>query len=341
MTESNLNRNYSLDHLRVLATILVICVHSSGGYVLSVLDGQKIDSNFYVGNWVDSFSRVCVPIFVMLSGYFLLDNQQKPIEFYKKRFSKILIPLIFWSVLYTIYSGLKFYYLNRSIDFNLLLDSWIKGKPYFHLWYMYMLLGLYAVSPWINLVLKNLDNQKLGLLGFGLLFISSIYVTFYGYSKENVFFAFWFIPYLGYFVVGCFFSRINRKLNSILLLLLYLVCSVTIFALTNVSIENKHSTPFYSYLNPLVVVSSLSLFLFFSLGRLSRNHFSELSVYTFGVYFVHAGILDVIGKMMFFTKIQFLDNALLGLPIKVFVTFVLSFLVVKFFRQNSLLRRFV
>ena len=63
-----------MDWLRVLATIAVVTIHVSAGYV-SMLDASNV-SRWMAGNFYDSFSRASVPIFVMISGALLLREQK-------------------------------------------------------------------------------------------------------------------------------------------------------------------------------------------------------------------------------------------------------------------------
>ena len=64
-------RIYYLDVLRVVACMAVVMIHASAPYL-----GKDIGSfNFWVGNVLDSLSRVAVPLFVMISGALMLDEK--------------------------------------------------------------------------------------------------------------------------------------------------------------------------------------------------------------------------------------------------------------------------
>lgn len=82
-----------MDWLRVLATIAVVTIHVSAGYV-SVLDANNA-SRWMAGNLFESISRASVPIFVMISGALLLKGTKDISvgEFLQKRASKVIIPL--------------------------------------------------------------------------------------------------------------------------------------------------------------------------------------------------------------------------------------------------------
>lgn len=81
------NRNVALDLVRVIACLLVMVQHSSEFYYIGDQGALVLDSSVYSIGWLNSLSRTCVPLFVMLSGYFLLPMKGEP-----ERFSKNASP---------------------------------------------------------------------------------------------------------------------------------------------------------------------------------------------------------------------------------------------------------
>jgi len=83
----------------------------------------------------------------MVSGALLLSRPiDSPPEFYRRRAARLLVPLVVWTV---VYLALRAYWA-RGIDVADLATSVITGVPYYHLWYLYMLLGLYLMTPFIH-----------------------------------------------------------------------------------------------------------------------------------------------------------------------------------------------
>ena len=99
-----------MDWLRVLATIAVVTIHVSAGYV-SVLDANNA-SRWMAGNLFESISRASVPIFVMISGALLLKGTKDISvgEFLQKRASKVIIPFIAWSAIFYAYGAYAGYF---------------------------------------------------------------------------------------------------------------------------------------------------------------------------------------------------------------------------------------
>lgn len=154
-----------VDALRILACFLVVFSHSCDGMV------AHFDMNreaFLTGVFSGSMVRSCVPLFVMMTGVLLLPTSQPMGAFYRKRIGRIVVPMLFWSLLLPILFFLYFNYVSPdtrnpqlsvadytpltlirklyTFIFNFNFDT----VPF---WYLYMLIGLYllmpVLSPWL------------------------------------------------------------------------------------------------------------------------------------------------------------------------------------------------
>ena len=85
-----------INQLRVIAAFGVVVGHVSI-WVVSMMEPLSFD--WWVGSFGHFMARWTVPVFVMVSGALLLDpsKEDRPIDFYKKRMRRILVPLIFWT----------------------------------------------------------------------------------------------------------------------------------------------------------------------------------------------------------------------------------------------------
>src|ERR1700679_1783645 len=93
-----------MDNLRALATFGVIFLHVS--YLL-LGKFDKTPGTFktwWAGNIYDSSVRFCVPVFLMLSGALVLGNHMPLTIFLKRRFTRLLFPFIFWSIIYMFFN---------------------------------------------------------------------------------------------------------------------------------------------------------------------------------------------------------------------------------------------
>lgn len=159
-----MKKENNLELLRVIACIMVITIHVSALYVIKYIEEPNI--KFTVGSFYDSLARPAVPIFVLLSGRFALSNEKNVDKkyYYKKIFKRIINPTIIWSAIYFL-----FYYvliignfiISGKLEKVLVpIKAWIIGAPYYHLWYLYMSIGLYLLVPYLLQLKKKWGGEK-------------------------------------------------------------------------------------------------------------------------------------------------------------------------------------
>ncbi|WP_072053836.1 acyltransferase family protein [Obesumbacterium proteus] len=86
-----------IDYIRCIACLLVIVLHTSAPYLSQNISSYADGTNsvyYQFANYLDSISRICVPLFFMISGYFFF-GEKKPS---RKHFIKILSSLVFYSL---------------------------------------------------------------------------------------------------------------------------------------------------------------------------------------------------------------------------------------------------
>ena len=96
-------REFSLDLLRVLACFLVIWQHVTEVYYIGPDFTVPTHDEMPLIGWMNSMTPIEVPLFVMISGYFLLPLKMDVGAFFKRRFTRILIPFVVWCVAYSAY----------------------------------------------------------------------------------------------------------------------------------------------------------------------------------------------------------------------------------------------
>ena len=166
------NRIVFLDWLRFIACFMVMLVHCIEPFYLGGAEGTYIASwgNAVWTTAINSALRPCVPLFVLASSYLLFPLKTDAGTFFRKRFTRVVIPFVIWSLLYIfippfvpgakadIAGGLK------SIPFNFVMTA--SG----HLWFVYMLLGVYLVmpmlSPWVEKISRKGERNFLILWAF-------------------------------------------------------------------------------------------------------------------------------------------------------------------------------
>lgn len=151
---SNINNNYDL--IRSVAIYFVVIIHSLG----------CVETNTYglneanLVNAIMSIVKCAVPLFVMLSGALLLGKEESIASFYKKRLMRLLPPFLIWSfIVYSLY-----YIKNNNDDFsiydlfyNYIVQTFTSGVVSVY-WYVYMILGLYLITPFLRKLVLSLNK---------------------------------------------------------------------------------------------------------------------------------------------------------------------------------------
>lgn len=153
-------REIWLDWLRVIACLLVMLTHSTEPFYLGG-EGSLVltHSDAVWAAIMDVLSRAAVALFVIASSYLQLPLRYSTGEFFRKRALRILPPFVVWTIVYAFAFG------EPVQNFKDLL--WNFNYAAGHLWFVYMLVGLYLVmpliSPWAEKVGKRELQVYLGI----------------------------------------------------------------------------------------------------------------------------------------------------------------------------------
>nr|ELR5132910.1 acyltransferase family protein [Providencia rettgeri] len=290
-----------LDYIRAIACVMVILLHSSSIYLNKLVDVNSVSWAF--ANFVDSATRVCVPLFFMLSG-FIFFNERKP-KF--KNFAKLISALAFYTLLVFIVKKISYIAMPSLVEKTEF--SFIKEPAFYHLWFFYPLLVMYFTSYIINASKFSLKPVSISIIFLCVIFnpgVSNIINHVFGLQSNSYFMVDGdYFYYIVYSVIGAMFKQIEinkAKTVSILSLLVFTLLTIATFSLTQ--IESVHSGYFvdiyYGYTSPLVILSSISMFALFSSikDKLPKSQIIlSISKYSLGIYGIHAILLYGIQKV--------------------------------------------
>lgn len=326
-----------LDNIRILATFSVILLHVSAGVVVKYGVGTEY---WWVGNIYDSAVRWCIPLFVMISGALLLDPDRQEeglITFYKKRLSRIFIPLITWSAFFLIWATFK----NPALSTDDLLKRLLSGMPYYHMWFLYMIFGLYLFTPFLQkIVIHSSKKELLYLIGITLIISAFNFVHGQLLSEMPKLFINWFLFFIPYFLLGTYIHQDNHQPSKRLLWGIFIL-SITLTSLgcyiTAISVNLTMGFYFYGYLSITVIPMSISLMYILKSWNnpiFSHSTTKTVSALTLGVYLVHPLILRVIDGMIN-------THPILSIPLAALVIFIISLGITWGIYQVPYLKRIV
>jgi surface polysaccharide O-acyltransferase-like enzyme len=317
-------RDRKIEYLRVAAAFAVVMLHTSAGYLVKIHDSDRMV--WWIANFYDASCRWSVPVFLLISGSLLLNGTESIFLFYRKRVVRIFVPLVFWTFFYL---SIRFFVI-KNIQLQDLVSVLMHGVPYVHLWYLYMLLGLYLFVPFLKILVRGLDKKAGLLLVFLLCLLSSVNL-FWGDSPQ--FFLIKFVPFLGFFIGGYFLRGMVLPFSRVLWIGLWIFCVLTVFAGAGVAMHfygDQGLALFYDYQNPAVVCSSLLIFILSRQFDFNFPYLASLSECSFGIYLVHPIFLIIAGKLFL---INHVGAVILLIPLLSFVVFLASWCVVVCLRK--------
>jgi surface polysaccharide O-acyltransferase-like enzyme len=336
----------SLKILRIMATLAVIIVHVSS-YIL--LNEKNIHSiNWWAANLFASSVRWSVPMFVLISGALLLDplRKQSINVFMKKRFKRVFIPLIFWSIFYSCIS-----YCVSGFTINKIILNIIFGRPYYHLWFLYMIIGLYLFTPAMKVYTEYcVGNEKyINLLFILVISMSYIFLSIF-LSQSMLFLSITlFLPYVGYYICGYHLRTvilgIGIKQSLLIQIAIVLIMAIGTYLLVMKYGQCDKGLYLHSYLSPTVMVGSILLFIsiinkesyFRNMTIITNNSIDKISSASLGIYLIHPIIFAFFVKIINLTK----TSAIISIPTLSILIFVLSYIVTLIFMKIPYIRRTV
>lgn len=146
-------RNPNMDILRIIAVLCVIGIHFfyHSGYYYTTNDNAVM----YFATVLRTLCSVCVPLFMILSGFLLCNKTLK--KGYYSGIRKTIIVYILVAIACMIYKSIVgSYTLTLLTFFTGILD--FTGANYS--WYIEMYIGLFLLVPFLNIIYKNLDSRK-------------------------------------------------------------------------------------------------------------------------------------------------------------------------------------
>lgn len=151
-----MKREIWLDYLRVAACFMVMVIHATEPFYLGG-DGALILTSadaFWVA-FFEAVSRCCVPLFLLASSYLLFPLHYSAGEFFRRRSVRILVPMLLWTLVYAFVFGDPVSNLK-----GLLLNfNYAAG----HLWFVYMLAGVYLLMPLLSPWAEKVGKKELSV----------------------------------------------------------------------------------------------------------------------------------------------------------------------------------
>lgn len=320
MMEMSRKRVIFIDYIRALAILMVIMCHVIDVNCLFWLGYQEMSGARQIIIYtLLIFGRCGVPLFLMITGYLLLDRDYshgKWKSFYLHKWLHLFLLTEIWFAIYEAFAvcvqGKPFVWK----DFILRL-LFIEEPVLSHAWYLPMILKLYLLIPLIAQIVKNCKTYRtkrwiiVCLMGINLLL--QVGYRIYPILTEI---ASLFL-YISYMIVGVYVRQCARKPKK--RISIYSGLLISIGLLGNeifLRIQYMHRQPVYLwYDNIFVIVMAIGIFVIISDLDIHRNNriIVSLSRDSFGIYLIH--------NMIALSMMHLIQGWKIGLYGKMFITY--------------------
>ena len=294
-------RNNSYDLLRIICSIGVIFIHVSSIYLNNAATNHNTIETFNIAiaSFFNCIGRFAVPCFFMLSGALLLGNENNKNykNFYIKALKKIVIPTIVFSIFYFILRVILQMINGTTPSLFSMIKRALCGDVYYHLWYMYVLIGIYALIP-IVMLFKDSINKKTFYIVSVVFFTISVICLHVESFKITWNFGRSFL-YLSYVMIGYTISDCFKKKKVLAFIFFTLSCivllmmSYLVFEFSNNGIlSNELTYPIQGGNSILSALYGICMFIAFN-SLILKIKCEKMSQLTFYIYLVHAFVWDI------------------------------------------------
>lgn len=338
MVESQTLKQYDTDTdiMRAIAAFFVVVIHASGGDTFSAV--------FY-----NSIARFSVPIFIIISGYYMLAHKTNGLHLTKKC-TRLFLLILAWSGIYYVY-GL----LWGNLTFGGVQDMlfYLLTEP-IHLWYLYAAIALYLFTPMLYVFCENAgQKQYLYALALTFFFGSLVVVLLRSqcFSILPVIVDKMKVPYtLGFvflYLFGGYLQRYGVKTGAhrmVIYLAGVFATAVTVISPLVLPDWGLPKDLLLSFFAPNVLITAIAFFLFIQQAfrsfpiksRKVRAYIHKIAGCTLGIYLLHPLIIMIFQSGL--EQYYFSTAPYILIPIKTFLAYILSLALVFIVKKIPLLK---
>lgn len=331
------NRIVWIDFLRLIGVIGVILIHIVSNTINTFGGLSKEAHTIYC--FIHYFSSFAVPLFVMVSGMMFLGKDNLTFkDVFKKYLLKVLL-IIF--VIGTIMILMEEIFINKSVSLDVVRRVFlrlIEGDSWAHMWYLYLVFGLYLLTPVFVLITKNIKEKDYRTFLIILFAISIIIPTLNELFDIKIAFnklgisGYIFYYFYGYYLYKYDTSKKFKLFNYIVSILCIIY---TIYRAININtLDDVYS---YTTLVPCMLASSTILLLKGTTVK-SGDVINTIGVCSLGIYVIHQFFINIIYKVIKFDLIVTHPYSCLFLYF--LIIFSSSFLVTYLLRKIKFVRKY-
>ena len=294
------------DLMRVVAMFFVVLIHISMSLVAT--PQFMMTREWWLANVINSACCLGVPVFIILSGALLLhpSRQESLSAFYRRRFMRVGIPTLGWSVIYAVAFGC----LGERESLSPILQRTLTGHVFLGQYFLFLIVGLYVLVPFLRIFIRHASRRELGwavVVAIGLSLSTEAVNRLRGVSAENM--VSLFTPYVGYFLAGAYlrpWRPTHRQAAGAAVVFVAMVAAVAVARC--ICLEWAGRVPlrtFYWgwYTSPTVVLMGFAAFALLAWwqrppGTAMVRLVQFIAPHTLGIFVVHVGMITLMHKLL-------------------------------------------
>ena len=295
------NRILWMDVLNVVACLSVVLLHCNNdvkfqGHLSNyLLYGVGVYTCFY---WP-------VPVFYMLSFCNNLRYRNGIKSFLMRRFRRIVMPYIIWSLLYSVFC---IYFMEENYSVLKYIECFLTGHFNGNMWFFIPLFGLYLSIPFLRVLINSLSKRHLmyfTLCGFFFTSLVPWFCTILNIKAPNLFplgGGFLSVCMAGYIIMSYNIDRQYRKIiywGGIIAIFLHFIWMVyKTLSLGEFYMDGLDYSSPHSFIVPVAVFlwfKNTNWQKFFDTMHIKKSFIHLFSSCSFGVYLLHWGV-QVLGN---------------------------------------------
>jgi surface polysaccharide O-acyltransferase-like enzyme len=318
-----------LNTLRVFATFAVIMIHVFSP-INSYFSNSLTKTESYICVVLNNLWQWCVPMFVMITGVLFL-NPDKEIAL-----DKILKKYVLRIILAIVLFGIPYCFMEILFSANMVFSigqigssvlNTIQGKSWDHMWYLYMIAGLYLCIPLMRIFVINAPKNIVKYTLIVLFIFTSVIPSMESITEYK--FGIY-IPinsvYVFYLLLGYYISYNKIAINFWILRSLLIAYIIFAFFMPLnkdfVNLSGGGHLILTGYNSPIVVMATFAIFCILYQKNKPSKIMETIAPMCFGIYLIHTLFINILYKFVKFSPEKY--PLIMVVIITTLITIVLS-----------------
>lgn len=269
-------RDSNIELLRIVSMFYIVVLHIVGiGLTFYDISGEINFEKLLI----ESFAIIGVNCFILISGYFGISLNLLSV-------SKFILECLFYSIFIIWFVGL---FIPEIITTKSIIISFF---PFGHMtwWFITPYLCLCLFSPVLNRWIDKIDKKTFILTLTVLLYVNLYFGFLWGNDINKT--GYTISQFILLYFIGRFIHIYRCKVVKYKALGIYVICCLALAFISFYVLKIVDDVDFlnryiFSYNNPLVLIASISFFLFWISFKCKYRVINYLSAGVFSVYLIH------------------------------------------------------